>query len=140
MFVADHHPLEQLHDLAQATPDTDPGKFLPDLPPNLPIGQDEAIPPSARRPHRCSSPITTPWNNSTISSRPFPSSDSGDASRPSSSPNRDGPPRTSPTPWDAHSRPSRTGSLSTIAGGSKPSTSDRAADVRHGSTPRSIPG
>ncbi|MBV8084049.1 MAG: hypothetical protein JO247_04455, partial [Chloroflexi bacterium] len=47
---------------------TDPGKFLPDLPRNLPIGQDEAIRPSARRPHRCSSPITRPWNNSTISS------------------------------------------------------------------------
>ncbi len=131
---AEPHPNLLTRD--RLAPNTDPEKFLPDLSLTLSMRQDEAIRFLARRPHPCSSPITILWNNFTNSSTPFPRSEFGNVSRAPSSPNRSRPPRISPMPWDAHSKPSRTGSPKTIAGEFPPSTSDPGADVRHCSTPR----
>ena len=89
---------------------TDPRKSLHPLSLDLPVGQDEAATRSSREPHRCSSLIITPWNNSKTWPKRFPRNVSGDASKLSSSPSRGGRPRTSPEPGAVRSGPSRTGS------------------------------
>src|SRR5512135_1421446 len=83
-----------------------PRNFMHHLSLILPVGQDEALLGTAPwEPHPCTSKAIIPWSNSKIWPRPSPRSGSGDASRPSSSPCRDAPLRTSPGAWPARCGP-----------------------------------
>jgi hypothetical protein len=116
---------------------TKPRKSLHPLLRVVPVGQDETV---ACPPPGISPMLVTLPNNFETWPSPSHRNASGGVSRPSSSPSRDGPPRSSHRAWAAPSARSRTGSPSTTAAASRPSTSGPGPDGRGGSIRSITPG